>query len=353
MLNPLTRIGPCAPAREICDSYELLSGESAVDTILPVGMRDIDASFYSKLPIIYLPETFRGIISRGRVFGEGVVLSRDGRLLRDVSVAHGYSPADHPQANRVHFCRTRREEGRVGVVASRGGDCYYHWLFDVLPRAELLVNGGKLDAFIIQQKTGFQKQAAPILEKLLRHAKPIPCDRKTHIICDELIVPSLPGVSGMPTPASCEFLRKHFGKQTATPFRKLYISREDSAKRQVSNESELMALLKPLGFEKIVLTGMDFEQQVGLFSEASVIIAPHGASLANAVFAPRNAAVIELFNPFYVHWCYWLICSCIGQKYCAVLPEGAPLASHMPEFNDAPITANLKEIARIIENVAH
>jgi hypothetical protein len=44
----------------------------------------------------------------------------------------------------------RKASGRIAVLASRGADCYYHWLFDVLPRAGLL-GSERIDGFIIQQ----------------------------------------------------------------------------------------------------------------------------------------------------------------------------------------------------------
>jgi len=346
------RTQSCAAAEDICNGIEILSGESSVPTVLPDGVRETAASFFSAIPSIYLPRTFRASISGGGILGEGVVLSRTGRILREVSVAHGYPFAEHPLANHKIRVQRHKASGRIAVLASRGADCYYHWLFDVLPRAGLL-GSERIDGFIIQQNTTFQRQALSVLEEIVGCSRSLPCGPSTYFSCDELIVPSLPGVSGMPTPTSCAFLREQFGKKEAFPGRKLYISREDASKRRVVNEREVLSLVEPMGFEKAVLSGLTFQEQVKLFSEAAVIIAPHGASLANIVFAPSTATVIELFHPRYVHWCYWLICCCVGQTYHAILPEGSPAAEHVPTFSNAPVEANLSAIETLLAGLLH
>jgi hypothetical protein len=46
--------------------------------------------------------------------------------------------------------------------------------------------------------------------------------------------------------------------------------------------------------KKVYLENLNFQSQIDHFSNASLIISPHGSSLANLVFAPQTARVLEL-----------------------------------------------------------
>lgn len=86
----------------------------------------------------------------------------------------------------------------------------------------------------------------------------------------------------------------------------VYISREDAETRRVSDESELLRMLDRFGFEKYVLSKMSLSRQIQLFSEAELILAPHGAGLANMIYADRTE-VIELYGEDITQGRYYLI----------------------------------------------
>jgi capsular polysaccharide biosynthesis protein len=75
--------------------------------------------------------------------------------------------------------------------------------------------------------------------------------------------------------------------------RKIYISRGPAASRRILNEPELMSYLEGRGFETVTLETMPVADQIRLFSEAGVIVAPHGAGLANMVFSTKPR-IVEL-----------------------------------------------------------
>ena len=79
--------------------------------------------------------------------------------------------------------------------------------------------------------------------------------------------------------------------------RRLYVSRKDGLGRHVHNNDEVLALLKPLGFEEVVLSPLTVKEQMQLFADAEFIISPHGAGLLNGVFSGAETKVIELFSP--------------------------------------------------------
>lgn len=60
---------------------------------------------------------------------------------------------------------------------------------------------------------------------------------------------------------------------------------------------------------------MSFADQVQLFGEAEIIVGPHGAGFANAVFAQPGATLIELFSPHYINGCFWALANACGHRY--------------------------------------
>jgi hypothetical protein len=61
-----------------------------------------------------------------------------------------------------------------------------------------------------------------------------------------------------------------------------------------SDEKIFDEVLIDYDIKKLYLENMTFQSQIDYFSNASLIISPHGSSLANLVFAPQTARVIEL-----------------------------------------------------------
>lgn len=78
---------------------------------------------------------------------------------------------------------------------------------------------------------------------------------------------------------------------------KIVISRSKALGRRVINENEVMDALTPLGFSKYILEDLSYSDQVRLFAQAKIIIAPHGAGLTNLLFAD-NPIIIEFFSSY-------------------------------------------------------
>jgi capsular polysaccharide biosynthesis protein len=60
---------------------------------------------------------------------------------------------------------------------------------------------------------------------------------------------------------------------------------------------------------------MSFADQVRLFSEAEIVVGPHGGGLTNTVFSQPGTTVIEVFPPSYISGCFWALSDVCGHRY--------------------------------------
>jgi len=96
-----------------------------------------------------------------------------------------------------------------------------------------------------------------------------------------------------------------------------------SNNRAVSNEQAVMAALAARGFEFVDPGAMTVAEQIRSFAEATVIVASHGAALANLAFASPGSTVVELFPAGNAVPDYWkLACGVPGLTYRYLLGLG-------------------------------
>lgn len=120
----------------------------------------------------------------------------------------------------------------------------------------------------------------------------------------------------------------------------VYISREDADSRRVVDRDELLAELHPLGFESYVLSDLTFRQQVALFDQAEVIVAPHGAGATNMVFA-TDGTFVELIHSGNVRGAhYFQLAHECGHEYICIQCEsvGADMKADIKKLIDHTVS---------------
>jgi tetratricopeptide (TPR) repeat protein/capsular polysaccharide biosynthesis protein len=221
-----------------------------------------------------------------------------------------------------------RLKGKVAVLSGLAGHVYYHWMFDILPRIEFLRLSGidlqSIDWFVINSiEKPFQKETLSWLEIPL--SKVIQSDRTSFIQAEELIVPSFPGYLDWVPYGTIKFLRQTFlpkiSLDKARYEQRIYISRGRAKTRQVINEDLVIQCLNEFNFTTVYLEEMSILEQVALFANAKVIVAPHGSGLTNLVFCSPRTIAIELFSPNYVRTDYWMISQQLDLKHYYCLGE--------------------------------
>lgn len=292
------------------------------------------------------PTTFVATVPNGRVLSfSGSVITPDDKLLADVSVEFISDLKFHSVFNKLKLPVAEKINGTVAVLAATGGETFYHFMFDVLPRIYLIEQSGidldEIDYFLVNSyQMSFHQEMLDLWG--ISVGKIIESCKYPHIKADKLVVPSLPSIVGNPTNWVCEFLRKKFLQEkveyrcswekaeSKMPVKstrsysqtRLYISRSQAKVRRVLNEDKVLKIAVKFGFESIVLENLSVASQVQLFASAKVIIAPHGAGLSNLVYCEPQTKIIEIFSPNYVNIMYWCISNILNLDYYYLMGEG-------------------------------
>jgi hypothetical protein len=112
---------------------------------------------------------------------------------------------------------------------------------------------------------------------------------------DLLLVSNSPAPHGGATARSVEYLRR--GLVGTRPEgclrdgRRVRLCRGGS--RRIANLNALKPVAQDLGLEIRSADGLAVGEQIDLFSATELLVGVHGAGLANAVFMPRGAALVE------------------------------------------------------------
>ena len=347
---------------------------------LQIGKNVYQCSF-EKVPPIKSPRPFVVTIPEGRTWiapqqnswiicNALAVITPDNYLLGDLSRDYPWFLPECPyQARKDHtifslekICSVEKIAGKTALLSSLAGHVYYHWMFDIIPRIELIkrsgINLGEIDWFIVNSLSkSYQQETLKILG--IPTAKIIESDRHNHIQATELIVPSFPGYLDWIPEGTIRFLRQtflpHINLAQKNAGKKIYISRAKAKNRHLVNESEVSSLLNSQGFQTIFLEEMSVLEQVAIFANAEIIIAPHGSGLTNLVFCSPNTKVIELFSPNYVRTDYWMISQQLQLLHYYVIGQSfdcLPLRSLM--YQNAlteDILVNISALKLILEHI--
>ena len=251
------------------------------------------------------------------------VITPDNYLLGDLSRNYPWflpgcpyqERAEHSIFEQENIAPVEKITGRVALLSSLAGHVYYHWMFDILPRLELLRRSDlkfkEIDWFVVNSLSKpYQQETLNLLG--IAQDKIIESDRHSHIQASELIVPSFPGYLDWVPEGTIKFLRETFlpqinSNQNNQNHSKIYVSRARAKNRRLVNEMEVSQLLTKLGFVTVFLEEMSFLEQVKTFANAKMIVSPHGSGLTNLVFCSPHTQVVELFSPNYIRTDYWMI----------------------------------------------
>ena len=188
---------------------------------------------------------------------------------------------------------------------------YCHWLFDELP---FTLSAKKLmmekEYLIHGNVTNYQGSANEFLNIVTKNVE-------KWVKLETTLIPKVRHLSGTPPIHILEELRHTFLggiDQNSNTTERIYISRRNSA-RSLPEELAFEKNLEMEGIEILFLEDLNLFSQIAFFNKARVIIGPHGAGLANLVWANPGTKVFELMPDDFYNPCYSYLASKLQIEY--------------------------------------
>lgn len=292
------------------------------------------------------------------VYGPTVgVVSSDRLLIPGVSIEWSCPPELHWTFRKLILPTPTPLAGRALILGSTGGDSYFHWMTDVLPRVRLVKEAGyamnSFDHFIINKLVaGYHKETLNYLKipsKKIRELGTKP----SGYLCEEAVVPSLPSFPGVVPPETIQYLRCIVPEKPQQEIQKLYIERGKSKRRRIPEEGRIIDWLITQGFEIIDPGNMSVIDQATAFAHAEMIVAPHGGALTNLLFCRPGTKVIELLSSKYPNPCYRDLCGVARLPYIGIIGDSQKSVT-TTDLSDSsgPIETTLEDIKKALEQMS-
>jgi capsular polysaccharide biosynthesis protein len=202
----------------------------------------------------------------------------------------------------------RRLEGNTLVLCSGEPQSYGSFLFRVLPKIKAVRDLGLTHLPCLAYS-----EPAPFMDLLdlcgvpARNIVPHEIDVVTQI--DRAFVPCLRNPHAYLDPESFElFAELRASNGSPQSRRKIYVSRfalnqsGRGASRIMLNEGEVIVELQKMGFDIVEPENLSVQDQIKIFSSASVVVGPSGSGLFNTMFCHPATKVIDLQSE--PHWIY-------------------------------------------------
>ncbi|HTD37652.1 MAG TPA: glycosyltransferase 61 family protein [Candidatus Limnocylindrales bacterium] len=245
----------------------------------------------------------------------GTVCAYDGTVLPDHSWYRG-----HVDEMRVPLSphEIRRLPGRCLSIASDFPRNYSHFILDTLPRIELArINGYELSEFDWFIAGTPNAHCLSVLHMLgMEPSQIVEPQDGIAIEPGVLVAPTFPGTRRAIQRWAVDYLRRRLGP-TSPAQRRLYIPRTT---RKPVNDDRLIEIAQSCGFE-IYRPENDVEGQMKTFASAAVVVAAHGAALANLVFCRPGTRVLELIPTDHVFPYFFAIAEAADLEYAYLAGE--------------------------------
>jgi len=312
--------------------------------------------FFSKMKHVKDFQLYVAKLKNARVWGRnGAVVTSNDTFLEDVSYEFGAgNKEDHSIFYTIKQNKVAEHPNVAAVISHPGAYVYYHWMLDILPRIGLLrqfCNLEDIEFFVCDyNELSFQQESFERLgintEKIIKSND----NWHFHARFKHLLLPSLAGYHDQPNLFQINFLRKLFKANISDrlPFRKIYISRKNTGRRHIVNESAIISEIANHGFETIYCEDLSIALQVKIFSESLIIIGPHGSAFSNIVFCKTGTTIIDIFNTSQVNACFWIISHLCNLDYNYLVGKPVPIDDNFKNDNIVIDIETFNELLRSV-----
>ena len=327
------------------------------ENLLPTQTIDTNIHHCFRDQKVNIGQDFVAIVPQGRGcfdLGTSAVITSDHKLVTDISTGCADLIISSTELPPIHYI-----DGTVAFLSAKwGGAMYFHWMFDIVIRMDLLRRSGWIsvvDKFVFSRcDKKFHRETLEALQ--IPSEKVIESRFYPQIKAEKLVVPSFTIKQGgmRSRKWGCEFIKKLFLKpENLSRFsiqgERIFISRKLASWRRVVNEDEVVLFLEKFAFTSLSLESFSIAEQAVIMAKTKFIIAPHGAGLTNLVFCHSGTKVIEFFSPKYITPIYWRISSLCHLSHYYLIGENFEHDNSGKEPWKPDILVDVKKLEKIMK----
>jgi Glycosyltransferase 61 len=314
-----------APLEILPEKTRILYEETRSVRELPVNFNEADIELFQDELDVRIPATRILELNEVNISPDGIIF-KGGRILAEsFNYRHEFIRWANSERLFKFFVRNyafrtqQRLDNQAFWVTDNWGSAYFHWLLDSVPR--LYVVRDQLPESTLLLPEAFRSShyilpsLAPFNIGSIRFV-----GRREVLRCRKLVVPSHTGSSGEYNEEVVrdlrQFYRSYYVGEDCNPPERIYISRSKATKRRITNENEVIGVVRAYGFSVVCFEDHPFEEQVRMMSHARYVVANHGAGLANMLFLPERSSVFELrrFGDSTCN-CYFILAAALDLKF--------------------------------------
>jgi hypothetical protein len=253
-----------------------------------------------------LPPAVAVQLDNAVVFGNGSVMTEDGRLVTETLRPGDYSMPDEP-ADTI--------ERTVALLRKPGDVNYGHWLIECLPRIS------EFRRMFPSSDMSFGFSAGPSGMRQVREDSLAWCRIEGSQLAPLNALPTrvskLLLISGNSIHSHTHDFDGLLGlaalakrvPSTDSGHRRIYVKRPEGSRRRMFNEPEVIEVLERNGFDVVSPETLSVNDQVALFSNAKMVVGVSGAALANILFCPPRTRVLTLMPNRGEEYFFWDVAS--------------------------------------------
>ena len=256
----------------------------------------------------------------------------------------------------------KKFKGKIFNLTQGGsGNNYFHFIFDLLPKIYLLKKNLLIESinyFYVPEIKDWQKKIYSLFN--IEKERLIDSKQFRHVEGDWVIAVSHPwyfkGYIQDETINIPEWIIKdnrNFFLPLIKKFnnnKKIFLDRSSSAYThcQIKNNDEIIDILTKRGFTSYRVEELDIEEQIFLFSEASIIVGAHGAAFTNIIFCNPKTKIIEIIPELHPSRKCYRICQILKLRYKRITTKESNKDKDFP-FNILLDKKHLNEIENFID----